>query len=113
MEIGPRGSRRGRGAWLPGGLPQAQERYGHRCAARRLGLVCKDGAEPRLVGDSAGSGADRHCRISENDCKQAVAALTLCHQEPLLAGSDGNLTWLHRTVMLVCQRTSVERCFRV
>ena len=51
--------------WLPGGLGEAQTRYGSRCAAGRLGLVYKAGAEPRLVGDSTVSGANGRCRISE------------------------------------------------
>ena len=51
--------------WLPGGLPQARERNGDRCAAGRLGLVCKDGADPRLIGDSTVSGANGRCCISE------------------------------------------------
>ena len=40
-------------------------RYGNRCAAGRLGLVKKEGKEPRLVGDCSISHANHMCRIPE------------------------------------------------
>ena len=51
--------------WLPGGLAEAKRRYGNRCAAGRLGLVKKEGKEPRLVGDSSIPHANHMCRIPE------------------------------------------------
>ena len=51
--------------WLPGGVAEAKRRYGNHCAAGRLGLVKKEGKEPRLVGDSSISHANHLCRIPE------------------------------------------------
>ena len=51
--------------WVEGGREEAIARFGRNCAAGRLGLVKKDGCEPRLVGDSTVSNANRLCRISE------------------------------------------------
>ena len=54
--------------WLPGGLAEAKVRFGAKCAAGklgRLGLVKKEGSDPRLVGDSTISHANSLCRILE------------------------------------------------
>ena len=51
--------------WIHGGVEEVRKRFGRQCAAGRLGLVKKDGADPRLVGDSTISNANRLCRISE------------------------------------------------
>ena len=51
--------------WIPGGLPEAKERYGDLCAAGRLGLVKKEGSQPRLIGDSSISNANQLSRICE------------------------------------------------
>ena len=48
-----------------GGLPEAKERYGDLCAAGRLGLVKKEGSQPRLIGDSSISNANQLSRICE------------------------------------------------
>ena len=34
--------------WIDGGIDEVRRRFGRRCAAGRLGLVKKDGADPRL-----------------------------------------------------------------
>ena len=51
--------------WLSGGLAEARERFGELCAAGKLGLVHRDGAAPRLIGDSSVSIANALCRIEE------------------------------------------------
>ena len=51
--------------WLRGGVAEAKRRYGNRCVAGRLGLVKKEGKEPRLVGDSSISHPNHMCRIPE------------------------------------------------
>ena len=51
--------------WIPGGLPEAKERYGELCAGGRLGLVKKEGSQPRLIGDSSISNANQLSRICE------------------------------------------------
>ena len=51
--------------WIAGGLPDAKERYGDLCAAGRLGLVKKEGSQPRLIGDSSISNANQLSRICE------------------------------------------------
>ena len=51
--------------WLSGGLAEARERFGELCAAGKLGLVHREGAAPRLIGDSSVSNANALCRIEE------------------------------------------------
>ena len=51
--------------WLPGGFPEAKARFGAKCAAGKLGVVKKEGSDPRLVGDSSVSNANLLCRILE------------------------------------------------
>ena len=51
--------------WIHGGVDEVRKQFGRQCAAGRLGLVKKDGADPRLVGDSTISNANRLCSISE------------------------------------------------
>ena len=51
--------------WLPGGLDEVRRRFGAYCAAGKLGLVKKEGLEPRLVGDSSTSHANQLCRNQE------------------------------------------------
>ena len=46
-------------------LPEANTRFGTKCAASKLGLVKKEGSDPRLVGDSTISHANSLCRILE------------------------------------------------
>ena len=65
MELVQRDVDCGFAEWIDGGLDEVRRRFGRRCAAGRLGLVKKDGADPRLIGDSTISNANRLCRISE------------------------------------------------
>ena len=51
--------------WLSGGLAEARERFGELCAAGKLGLVHREGAARRLIGDSSVSNANALCRIEE------------------------------------------------
>ena len=50
---------------MSGGLAEAKERFGELCAAGKLGLVHREGAAPRLIGDSSVSNANALCRIEE------------------------------------------------
>ena len=65
MQLAEEDVRAGFAECLPGGLSEAAKRFGAACAAGRLELVKKDGAAPRLVGDSTISNANRLCRIAE------------------------------------------------
>ena len=51
--------------WLPGGLDEVRRRFGAYCAAGKLGLVKKEGSEPRFVGDSSISHANQLCQNQE------------------------------------------------
>ena len=89
--------------WLPGGLPQARERYGDRCTAGRLGLVCKDGADPRLIGDSAVSGANGRCRISEKIELPSLADVVdfvSRHDDEVWVGFILDVTKAHKRVLV-------------
>ena len=82
MEVVEADVQAGFAEWIPGGLPEAKARYGDLCAAGRLGLVKKDGSQPRLIGDSSISNANQLSRICESRVTLSCRCSTVCISSP-------------------------------
>ena len=87
--------------WLPGGLEEARALFGSECAAGKLGLVQKQGSDPRLIGDSTVSGANLLCRIGERielPSLQDVAEFLSRHPDEEWVGFIMDVSKAHKRV---------------